>query len=166
MNELPQIYCDMDQVLVNFLGGANAVLQSKGLPEFPIAGKEEKWEAIKNVPKFWANLEPMPDGMALWRFIRPYNINILSTPSKRMPTCRQEKIEWISKHLGKNNVNEIHIVPREQKQNYAVTIDGKPNILIDDHLKNINEWVAKGGIGIRHINTMKTISQLRKLGFN
>lgn len=164
MNELPQIYCDMDQVLVNFLGGANAALRSKGLPDFVNADKEEKWEAIKSIPKFWANLEPMPDGLALWRFIKPYDPMILSTPSKRMPTCKQEKIEWLYKHFGRN-IKEIHIVPREQKQNYAVTKDGKPNILIDDHVKNINEWTAKGGIGIRHINTMKTISQLRKLGF-
>lgn len=166
MNMLPQIYCDMDQVLVNFLGGANAVLRSKGLPDFTVANKEEKWEAIKTVPKFWANLDPMPDGMILWKFIKPYNINILSTPSRRMPSCKQEKIEWINKHLGQKNINEIIIVPREQKQNYAVTRDRKPNILIDDHIKNIAEWESKGGIGIRHINTMKTISQLRKLGFN
>ena len=160
---LPEIYCDMDQVLVNFMGGANEALRQQGLPDFVRAGKEEKWEAMKKVPKFWANLQPMPDGLALWRFIKPYNPAILSTPSKRMPTCRPEKIEWIRKHLG--TVKEIHLVPREQKQNYALTVDGKPNLLIDDHIKNINEWVAKGGIGIRHINTMRTISELRKLGY-
>jgi len=164
MNDLPQIYCDMDQVLVNFLGGANAVLRAKGMPDFATAEKEEKWEALKTVVKFWANLEPMPDGMALWRFIRQYDPIILSTPSRRMQTSKPEKVEWVNKHLGRN-VKEILLVPREQKQNYAVTKDGKPNILIDDHIKNINEWTAKGGIGIRHINTMKTISQLRKLGF-
>jgi hypothetical protein len=37
--------------------------------------------------------------------------------------------------------------------------------LIDDYEKNIKEWVAKGGIGIRHINSMNTISQLRKIGY-
>jgi 5'(3')-deoxyribonucleotidase len=163
MEQLPQIYCDMDQVLVNFLGGANQALRMQGLRDFPDEDKETKWEALKRVPKFWANLDPMPDGMALWKFIRGYNPIILSTPSRRMPTCRPEKIEWIRKHLGR--VKETHLVPREQKQNYAMTKDGKPNLLIDDHIKNINEWVAKGGIGIRHINTMKTISQLRRLGY-
>lgn len=161
--ELPQIYCDMDQVLVNFMGGANKALQAQGLPDFANADKEEKWEALKRVHKFWVNLDPMPDGMALWRFIKPYNPYILSTPSKRMPTCRPEKMEWIRKHLGRN-VKEIHLVPREEKQNFAV-LNGKPNLLIDDHKKNIDEWVAKGGIGIRHINTQNTISQLRRLGY-
>lgn len=162
MTELPQIYCDMDQVLVNFMDGANKALAASGLPPFQHTEKDVKWQALQKVPKFWANLEPMPDAMMLWRFIRPYGPYILSTPSKRMPTCKPEKKEWIRKHLG--NVEQILLVPREDKQNYAMT-DGKPNLLIDDYEKNIKEWVSKGGIGIRHINTMNTISQLRKLGY-
>ena len=162
MNELPQIYCDMDQVLVNFIGGANKALEAQGLPPFQQAEKGVKWEALKKVPKFWANLDPMPDAMTLWRFIRPYGPYILSTPSKHMPTCKAEKIEWVRKHLGR--VEEINLVPREDKQKFA-TIGGKPNLLIDDYEKNCKEWEAAGGIAIRHINSMNTISQLRKLGY-
>ena len=66
-NELPQIYCDMDQVLVNFVGGANKVLAAAGLKPFPEEEKNAKWEAMKQIPKFWANLEPMSDAMTLWR---------------------------------------------------------------------------------------------------
>ena len=39
---LPEIYCDMDQVLVNFIEGANQELQMQGLPNFIDANKEEK----------------------------------------------------------------------------------------------------------------------------
>jgi len=162
MNELPQIYCDMDQVLVNFMGGANKALVAQGLQPFQHTEKDVKWEAFQRVPKFWANLEPMPDAMTLWRFIRPHGPYILSTPSKCMPTCKPEKLEWIRKHLG--NVEQVYLVPREDKQNYA-TKNGKPNLLIDDYEKNCKEWEAKGGIAIRHINSMNTISQLRKLGY-
>jgi hypothetical protein len=163
MSELPRIYCDMDQVLVDLLSGANAALRAQGLPDFTMARKDVKWEALKKVPKFWANLDPMPDGLMLWRFIRQYDPAILSTPSKRMPTCEPEKREWVREVLG--NVRDVLIVPRDDKQKYATTKDGKPNLLIDDYKKNIDEWEAKGGIGVRHINTMQTISQLRKLGF-
>jgi len=162
-NELPQIYCDMDQVLVNFIGGANKALSDQGLGRFPDIEKSVKSEALQKVPKFWANLPPMPDAMTLWRFIRPHGPFILSTPSKHMTTCKPEKIEWVKKHLG--NVEHIYLVPRENKQKFAVTEDGKPNLLIDDYEKNIKEWVSAGGIGIRHINSMNTISQLRKLGY-
>ena len=162
-NELPQIYCDMDQVLVNFVGGANKVLAAAGLKPFPEEEKNVKWEAMKQIPKFWANLEPMSDAMTLWRFIRPHQPYILSTPSKRMQTCKPEKIEWVRKHLG--SVEKIFLVPREDKQNFATNEDGSPNLLIDDYEKNIKEWVARGGVGVRHINSMNTISQLRKLGY-
>ena len=43
--------------------------------------------------------------------------------------------------------------------------DGQPNVLIDDHQKNIMEWEAKGGIGIHHTNVGKSIAKLKKLGF-
>ena len=36
---------------------------------------------------------------------------------------------------------------REDKQKYAMTTDGKPNLVIDDDMKNVNEWKAKGGVG-------------------
>ena len=153
----------MDQVLVNLMGGANRVLAAAGLKPFPQEEKDAKWEALSKVPKFWANLEPMSDAMMLWRYIKPHQTHILSTPSKRMATCKPEKLEWIRKHLG--NVEQIYLVPRENKQKFAVTSDGTPNLLIDDYEKNIKEWVAKGGIGIRHINSINTISQLRKIGY-
>ena len=34
---------------------------------------------------------------------------------------------------------------REDKQKYAMTNDSKPNLLIDDYIKNINEWKRKVG---------------------
>ena len=162
-NELPQIYCDMDQVLVNLMGGANKALAAAGLKPFPQEEKDAKWKALSKVPKFWANLEPMSDAMMLWRYIKPHQAYILSTPSKRMATCKPEKLEWIRKHLG--NVEQIHLVPRDDKQKFAITKDGTPNLLIDDYEKNIKEWVSAGGIGIRHINSINTISQLRKIGY-
>jgi len=56
------------------------------------------------------------------------------------------------------------LVKRKQKQLYAMT-NGKPNVLIDDYIKNIKEWEAKGGIGIHHTNVSKTITDLKRLGF-
>ena len=61
---------------------------------------------------------------------------------------------------------KFHVVARKNKQNYAYdAINNKPNILIDDHLQNITEWKAAGGIGIFHTNALSTILQLKNLGF-
>ena len=72
-------------------------------------------------------------------------------------------MKWLKKNTKFKNA-DIHLVMRSQKQVYAMT-KGKPNVLIDDYIKNIKEWEAKGGIGIHHTNVGKTISELKRLGF-
>lgn len=43
--------------------------------------------------------------------------------------------------------------------------DGSSNLLIDDYIKNIKEFESKGGIGIHHTDTGKTLRELKNLGF-
>ena len=56
------------------------------------------------------------------------------------------------------------MVLRADKQKYAM-INGKSNLLIDDYIKNIHEWEAKGGIGVHHTDPTNTIAELKRLGF-
>ena len=157
--ELPTIFCDMDEVLVAFRSGAEKVI---GQP-FPDADKEERWKAISQTKGFWANLDWMPGAKRLWDFISKYDTEILSAYSNRDGTSRNGKLKWLSKNT-KIKRGKINLVMRSDKQKYATT-NGKPNVLIDDYIKNINEWEAKGGIGIHHTNVSKTISELKRLGF-
>jgi hypothetical protein len=57
-----------------------------------------------------------------------------------------------------------HIVIRRDKEKFAVA-NGVPNILIDDWGRNIKEWQARGGIGIKHKSAAETIAALKKLGY-
>ena len=57
------------------------------------------------------------------------------------------------------------MVLRSDKQKYAVNQDGSSNILIDDYIKNIKEFESKGGMGIHHTDTGKTLRELKNLGF-
>ena len=157
--ELPTIFCDMDEVLVAFRSGAEKVI---GMP-FPDADKEERWNAINQTKGFWANLNWMPGAKRLWDFISKYDTEILSAYSNRDPSSRTGKLKWLSKNT-KIKRGKINLVMRSDKQKYATT-NGKPNILIDDYIKNINEWEAKGGIGIHHTNVSKSIAELKRLGF-
>jgi hypothetical protein len=43
--------------------------------------------------------------------------------------------------------------------------DGRPNILIDDHLGNIQEFIKAGGIGVHHKSASNTIKQLKEIGY-
>ena len=53
---------------------------------------------------------------------------------------------------------------RIEKQLYAKTA-GRPNLLIDDFKRNVDQWKSKGGIAIFHTSTSNTIRQLQRLGY-
>jgi hypothetical protein len=158
-DDLPEIYCDMDQVLVDFIGGAEDVID---MP-FAQADKDDRWEAIKNTKDFWANLDWMPGAKRLYSFIQKYDTHILSAYSDRDSNSRPGKLKWLGKNtkIKRSNTN---LVKRADKQKFATT-DGKPNVLIDDYKKNIVEWESKGGIGVHHTEVGKTVAELKRLGF-
>lgn len=49
------------------------------------------------------------------------------------------------------------------KQEYCL---GSSYVLIDDSPLNIEQWKAKGGIGILHTSSIDTIHQLQDLGIS
>jgi len=157
--DLPEIYCDLDEVLVDFMRGANAAVGG----DFVKMDADERWNKINQVKGFWANLGWKPNAKKLHDFIIRYNPHVLSAHTGRDPTSKVGKMKWLKKNAGFKRAN-VHLVLRSQKQSYATT-DDKPNILIDDYIKNIREWEAKGGIGIHHTDVGKTISELKRLGF-
>ena len=157
-DELPEIYCDMDMVLVDFVGRAEELIGDK----FTNVDKEERWEAIKSKKDFWHTLDWMPGAQRMWKLINKYDANILSAYSNRDKNSRPGKKVWLKKNA--KPTGDVLLVQRADKKKYA-TSNGKPNILIDDYIKNIKEWEAAGGIGIHHTSPSNTISQLKKYGF-
>ena len=158
--DLPEIYCDLDEVLVDFMRGADAVVGGS----FVKLDKGERWNKVFQTKGFWANLGWKPNAKRLHDFIIKYNPHVLSAYTARDPTSKVGKMKWLKKNTGFKRAN-IHLVLRSQKQAYATNSVGEPNILIDDYDKNIREWEAKGGIGILHTDVGKTISELKRLGF-
>ena len=157
--DLPEIYCDLDEVLVDFMRGADAAVGGS----FVKTDKDERWKRVNQTKGFWANLGWKPNAKKLHDFIIRYNPHVLSAYPDRDPNARNGKMKWLNKNTGFKRGN-IHLVLRAQKKDYAKT-DEKPNVLIDDYDKNIREWEAKGGIGILHTDVGKTISELKRLGF-
>jgi len=161
VDDLPTIYCDMDMVLCDFLKGAKEVLGT----DFPKADKRTKWPMISAKKDFWESLEWMPGAKKMWSFVNKYDAHILSAYSTKDANSRKGKMNWLRTNAKLTQKSRIHLVMREDKQKYAMTTDGKPNLLIDDYIKNVNEWKAKGGIGVHHTSPSDTIAQLKRLGF-
>ena len=157
-----QIYCDMDGVLTNFEGrfdhftGMNPQEYEKehGTPAF--------WDLIDNKigVRFWVGMGWMPQGKALWDFIKPYQPHLLTSPS-RNDTSRLGKNLW-----SRNNLDpkpKVIFAYSADKQRYA----NDKSILIDDKKSNINEWKAAGGIALRVKNgdIGPALAGLKELGY-
>ena len=157
-----KIFVDLDGVLVDFDKQAERI----GFPRDMLETKDKQirgkfWQTIgwmaKNGKPFWGNMDPMPDAMQLWSYLKKYNPEILSaTGDIGNPT--EEKHEWVKRHLGNPKVNLVR--KSADKAEFAA-----PNhILIDDRNKALGPWTAAGGVGILHTSAANTIAQLKELG--
>tara|TARA_B100000029_G_scaffold499883_1_gene570860 strand:- start:516 stop:971 length:456 start_codon:yes stop_codon:yes gene_type:complete len=130
--------------------------------------KDKYWP---DLPKdTFAKLPLMPDAKKLWNFIGKYNpIMLTAIPREsRGDISKQaasDKTKWMKKYFNLKQ-SDMRAVSRQDKQQFAKDgRDGRPNVLIDDHLGNIKEFRSKGGIGIHHTSASDTINQLKDLGF-
>ena len=158
--DAPQIYCDMDGVVADFHAFTGKHLGTKF--------KDKYWP---DLPKdTFAKLPLMPDAKKLWNFIGKYNpIMLTAIPREsRGDISKQaasDKTKWMKKYFNLKQ-SDMRAVSRQDKQQFAKDgRDGRPNVLIDDHLGNIKEFRSKGGIGIHHTSASDTINQLKDLGF-
>ena len=154
-----QVNCDMDGVLVDFIGGVmrelniNREPNQKELDTFlsTLAGSSKE---------FWSELDWMPDARKLWDTLKDLNTEILSacpTNCKFQPSVIKGKKKWCQKNLGISK--GINITTRKGKIRFV----GEKTILIDDYIKTVKEWKAKGGIAIHHKSARKTLSELKKI---
>lgn len=160
--KMSTIYCDMDGVLADMMKGARGLLGHEY--DDKSYDKKETRKKLNDQKDFWEKLPLMPGAMQLWKFINKYNAHILTAYPTWDVNGKKGKLDWARKHLTNITDEKFHAVLRANKRDYAKT-GNRPNILIDDYIKNIIEFDNAGGIGIHHIDAETTISKLKKLGF-
>ena len=152
-----KIFSDMDGVITDFNNRYKKYAGMMPAEYEKKFGKDKFWElADAEGVAFWVGMPWMEDGKDYWNYIKDYNVELLSSPS-RSETSRLGKRLWV-----RNNLPGIKLTLAQayNKQNYAA-----PNhILIDDRESNIEQWRDKGGIGILHTSAADTIQQLKDLG--
>ena len=164
---IKKIYIDMDGVLADFDRGVYELCGvARPEPGKPRTKENDDlmWERIKTVEHFYERLEPMAGAVEMFsKLWDKYGdlVEILTgipSPKRGITTAGDDKEEWAARVLNKNL--KVNIVYRKDKVNFC---KGKDYILIDDLLKNIEEWEAAGGTAILHENPEKTLAQIEHL---
>ena len=112
----------------------------------------------------------MPDAQRLWDFIGKYDPFILTAipRASRGPISKRaamDKARFMKRWFGVSQ-DKMYPVMRADKMRFAKDgRDGRPNLLIDDHSKNIAQFQSAGGIGVHHTSAANSIKQLKKIGY-
>ena len=165
LDSTPDVYVDMDGVLVDFF---NEWARLVGVKSYRDISKRDIPKALKKIvdtPNFWEDLPTLSGYKDLLQTIKAVKgrYKILSSPLANDPNVDPGKREWVRKHLGFFRPEKVII--DHNKSKYAKKPDGSPNLLIDDFGKNINAWQSAGGIAIKHhtTTTSNTVNAIKKV---
>ena len=156
------IYLDMDGVVANMLG----YFKEKTGKNFEDLPSKERWDLAAEYQDMYAELDMLDGAKEMFNTIQTlakqyhFDFQILTAIPllKSFPNAEKQKEEWVRKHLSKTI--KFNIGPHAvNKQEWC-----KPgDILIDDSVRNIEQWNEKGGIGITHRSPYRTITVLRRV---
>jgi hypothetical protein len=111
---------------------------------FPSTWCVEFWGKLDR--KYWAGLDPYPDGMALLREaerqVGPENICILTNPGELSPGVVEGKRDWIDRHLPEY---KKRVIFGSAKQFLA----GPDRLLVDDYDGNVDGFRSHRGWAIQ-----------------
>lgn len=160
MKKIKKLYIDLDAVLADF---DKSVYDKFSLPLDPAKRNQAvMWRMIEQDDRFYYHLPKMPDADQLMTFLSSLGVpmEILSAipTRKSLASAEKDKQDWVREQISPNL--KVNIGPySKDKKNWA-----KPDfVLIDDRIKNIEEWNAAGGIGIFHTSAADTIKQLQTI---
>ena len=84
------------------------------------------------------------------------------------PVIQTIEIDWtpftFETYLSQIDTAEVALRGRTEDSLFNLTFGMTYNELIDDFIKNIQEWRRAGGIGIHHVGAQSTIKKLAELG--
>ena len=109
------------------------------------------WKILEKVDNLFRHLEPIPNSLDMFNeiYVRakvPVRIlTALPLLTGRLRTAKVDKEYWVRRFLD----DEIRVICSNtwrDKKNYCNPGD----ILVDDMMRNIDEWTAVGGVGILH----------------
>tara|TARA_A100001011_G_C14303059_1_gene841750 strand:+ start:119 stop:709 length:591 start_codon:yes stop_codon:yes gene_type:complete len=186
-----QIFCDLDGVLVDLVGGVNKAVYSEPPTEASENYKNAQIKAKnalqgqtltsehldKNHPNFLKETRNflyrvLSDNRRFWMNLDwlPEGKELWSYIEKYNPIILSKptdlqavigKKKWVKDNIG---LNKERVQIRYDKAPYA-NHQGKIGILIDDFESNTSKFNGAGGLTVLYKNTQQAIKELKSLGF-
>jgi len=175
-----KIYFDMDGVLADFDYAArrfnmsgNLNQSSRNLSSDSLAQKFARWRAIEADRNFWADI-PVMDGIfaLLDEASKHGELFVLSSaPSAKnfaggvsyVDFVESQKRAWIARHMSMCFDSAHVIVTRIAKEKRISPTQN--DILIDDRVENVADWIAAGGQGIIFTSPAQATQAIKDLTF-
>ena len=161
-NMTSKVYVDMDGVIADFF---SALAEFRKVNHWKDQGEITLDTSIKDLrgTNFFETLPVFPFAKKLVDLVKSYTggeYYINTSPLRDdLENSRKYKTKWLQKH----NFVPNDIIVTKRKESYAVDKQtGIPNILIDDRPKNLEKWVARGGIGIRYQANEDSLDLIKK----
>ncbi|AGI47800.1 5' nucleotidase, deoxy (Pyrimidine), cytosolic type C protein (NT5C) [Thermoplasmatales archaeon BRNA1] len=162
--DIERIYFDMDDVLVDFTGGAREFcgIEIRGKNA---VGDDVLFDSIRELGDFYMRVKPILGSLELFNDVREWygdKVEILTAvpkPSRNLPTLGEDKIEWVKRYLGGDVV--VNIVLRREKVGF---VRNRGSVLIDDNAGNIKAWNEAGGTGVLFTDPVSAKMSLERIG--
>lgn len=165
--QMPHLYLDMDGVQADLF---HRVAELEEVPHWDDI--KDQNEAItrlslkgpESVYKLFRDLKPLPGGQVIIKWLHDNKIpfTVLSAPLRNeQEASKQGKRDWLDQYNPGTSKDAIFT---KSKFKYA-TINGRPNVLVDDFNYYLRSWADAGGIAVKHsdASTDHTIKQLEKI---
>ena len=157
-----RVYVDMDGVIADFF---SALAEFRKVNHWKDKGEITLDTSIKELQgtNFFETLPVFPFAKKLVDLVKSYTGGdwYINTSPLRDDHKNSEyyKTKWLEKH----NFDPKDIIVTKRKEWFAVDKKtGIPNILIDDRPKNLERWVARGGVGIRYQANEDSLDLIKK----
>lgn len=159
----------MDGVVADFDTGFKDVVGKS----WSDASDENRWDVLldcwphQNGQGFYYDLPEFEGAVEFYERVKElgvtynYKVEFLTGVPKNanMPTAFVEKRLWVDETFN-DDIAVVHIGPwSEHKQLWSRPGD----VLIDDRKRNVDQWIAKGGIGIVHDSSVGYEQTLKQL---
>jgi hypothetical protein len=155
-----RFFWDMDGVLYDF-----GSLFAQHMPGIDMEDDSAwTWQELHaKCPNIYLDGKEVPGIRSPWQYSQLFGMVIVLTAVPRRwswPNVTAHKREWMKKTFGVHH-SQVRFGPyAEDKQFHC---EYSTDVLIDDRIRNIEQWRARGGQAIHHVSPEQTRIELQKL---